>query len=114
VEELDASGVQTEFSTTGEPEVLSPEAQLALYRTAQEGLTNVRRHARASRVRVQLHYENPARVRLTVEDDGVGATSPDGGFGLLGVRERVQLLDGQMRMETAPREGFKLDVEVPR
>jgi signal transduction histidine kinase len=50
---------------------------------------------------------------LTIEDNGVGAASADGGFGLLGVRERIRLLDGEMRAETTPAEGFTLHVEVP-
>jgi signal transduction histidine kinase len=113
VEGLDASGLLAEFELLGEPRELPPEAKLALYRAAQEGLTNVRRHARASWAQVQLDYEEPARVRLTVEDNGVGSASADGGFGLLGVRERIRLLDGEMRTETAPRKGFTLVVEVP-
>lgn len=113
VDEFDASGVVTEFALAGDPRPLPPEVQLALYRSAQEGLTNVRRHARASWARVRLDYGDPNRVRLTVEDNGVGASSTDGGFGLLGVRERVSLLDGEMRTRTALREGFTLDVEVP-
>ena len=113
VDELDASGLIAEFAVTGEPRELAPEAKLALYRAAQEGLTNVRRHARASWARVQLDYRDPARLRLTVEDNGVGSGSLEGGFGLLGVEERIRLLDGQVRTETAPREGFTLVVEVP-
>jgi signal transduction histidine kinase len=113
VDELQSSGIVAEFVVAGQPRELSPEVQLALYRTAQEGLTNVRRHARASWVQVELDYRDATRVRLTVEDNGVGATSAEGGFGLIGVRERVLLLDGEMRTETTPREGFRLDVEVP-
>ncbi len=113
IEELDASCVVAEFTLAGEPRELAPEVKLALYRAAQEGLTNVRRHARASWTRIQLDYEDPARVRLTVEDNGVGSGSTEGGFGLLGVEERIRLLDGKMRTETAPREGFTLAVEVP-
>jgi signal transduction histidine kinase len=113
VDELDASGLIAEFALTGEPRELAPEAKLALYRAAQEGLTNVRRHARASWARVELDYEDSARVRLIVEDNGVGSGSVEGGFGLLGVEERIRLLDGGVRTETAPREGFTLTVEVP-
>jgi signal transduction histidine kinase len=113
VGELETSSLVAEFEVEGQPRELRPEARLALYRSAQEGLTNVRRHARASLVRVRLDYRDPARVCLTVEDNGVGGASAEGGFGLLGVRERVRLLGGKMRTETAPRQGFILDVEVP-
>jgi signal transduction histidine kinase len=113
VDELDASGTVVEFEIGGEPRRVSPEAQLALYRTAQEGLTNVRRHARASWARVCLDYGDTACARLTVEDNGVGASSVTGGFGLLGVRDRVRLLGGEVQTETAPQGGVALRVEVP-
>ena len=71
---------------------------------------------------VQLDYTggapNDGRVRLTVSDNGVGAATPAaaeaaGGFGLLGLRERLQLIGGQVRLTTAPGAGFRLDVEAP-
>ena len=52
-------------------------------------------------------------MRLVVRDNGVGASTANGGFGLLGVRERVHLLGGQVRVHTAVGQGFTLDVEVP-
>jgi signal transduction histidine kinase len=63
------SGLPCELTVTGEPRELSPQARLALYRVAQEALTNVRKHSRAERVEVRLGYE-PDGTRLTVEDFG--------------------------------------------
>jgi signal transduction histidine kinase len=63
------SGVRCAFTVTGEPRALSTEARLALYRVAQEALTNIRKHSRADRVEVRLGYE-PDGTRLTVEDFG--------------------------------------------
>ena len=91
-------------------------AEAALYRAAQEALTNVRKHARASRVDLRLDYAASAGVRLTVQDNGVGCqTSEDheGRFGLLGMRERIHLLGGELRIQTAPGQGFRLEVDVP-
>lgn len=106
--------------TEGEPRELPEATELTLYRAAQEGLTNARRHARASSVEVVLDYREPSCVRLTVSDDGVGAVDPHrgegvsaGGFGLLGLRERVQLTGGRMDVRSRPGEGFVLGVEVP-
>jgi len=64
---------------------------------------------------VRLDYGDEAVVHLTVQDDGRGAdmTRIDGGFGLLGMRERMRLLDGRVQVHTAPGEGFTLDVEAP-
>ena len=112
VREAQISGIVAEFTVTGEPLVLEHKVALALYRAAQEGLTNVRKHARASRVDVRLDYR-PAEVRLEVRDNGVGATETAGGFGLLGIRERMQLLGGRLEIDTGVRKGFHLAASVP-
>lgn len=105
----------------GEARELPENAAMTIYRAAQEGLTNARRHAQAKRVEVELDYRDMRSVRLRVADDGVGApTSSDteaagksAGFGLLGLRERVHLLGGRIATDARPGEGFTLDVEVP-
>jgi signal transduction histidine kinase len=107
-----ASGVATELAITGTPRPVSPPVELALYRAAQEALTNCRKHARATRVRIELCYQAD-RVRLSVEDDGRGAPEPTGGFGLLGVRERARLAGGQLTIRSAAGAGFALAIEVP-
>lgn len=111
--ECRAAGIPIELIIKGEPRPLSPQVELALYRAAQEGLTNVRKHARASRAEVRLDYTDAARVRLTVQDNGIGSDELEGGFGLMGVRERVQLLGGQMTIRSAVGRGLTLDIELP-
>jgi signal transduction histidine kinase len=110
--ECRAEGLVAEIKTTGEYHLLASQTDLTLYRVAQEALTNVRKHALASRVDVTLLYE-ATRVCLTVCDNGIGAEQPEGGFGLFGLRERVQLLHGSMTIRTAPRQGFCIEVELP-
>jgi signal transduction histidine kinase len=112
VREAQSTGIVTEFEVAGQPQVLENKVALALYRAAQEGLTNVRRHARASRVDVLLDYQ-PQQVRLVVQDNGVGAAETGGGFGLLGIRERMQLLGGRLETSTAVGQGFRLTASVP-
>ena len=112
-DETQAAGIATELAVLGTPRQLAPQAELTLYRAAQEGLTNLRKHAHASRADLTLDYRADATVRLVVRDNGVGAGAADGGFGLLGVRERAQLLGGAARVRTAAGQGFTLDVEVP-
>ena len=112
-DEARAAGIVTYFNVQGTPRPLSAPAEQMLYRAAQEALTNVRKHARASRAEVMLDYAQPACVRLTVADNGVGSAAANGGFGLLGLRERVQLLGGTVETRTAPGEGFQLQVEAP-
>jgi signal transduction histidine kinase len=115
-----AAGILTELVVAGQPRPLKAPTELALYRAAQEALTNTRKHAHASRVDVRLDYgpgPDTGPVRLTVQDNGVGAVSgaPEaaGGFGLLGLRERLQLIGGQVRLATTPGAGFRLEVEAP-
>jgi len=112
-DECRAAGIATEFKVRGEFRPLSAQVELALYRAAQEGLTNVRKHADTSRAEVTLDYQSASLVRLTVQDYGLGSGDPNGGFGLLGIRERVKLLDGQVHVDTVPGAGFTLRVEVP-
>jgi signal transduction histidine kinase len=112
VQEAQSAGVVTEFKVAGEPQALEHKVALALYRAAQEALTNVRKHARASRVDVLLDFQ-PAEVRLEVRDNGVGAAKPAGGFGLLGIRERMHLLGGSLEIHAGPGKGFCLMASVP-
>jgi signal transduction histidine kinase len=112
VKEAQSRGIVTEFKVAGEPQDLEDKVALALYRAAQEGLTNVRRHARASRVDVLLGFQ-PSEVRLEVRDNGVGAAETAGGFGLLGIRERMQLLGGRLEISTGAGRGFRLTASVP-
>jgi signal transduction histidine kinase len=87
----------------------------AVYRLAQEALTNALRHARdASRVEIRV-VESAERLRLRVTDDGQidPARSVKHGFGLLGMTERVQLLGGTLRAGPAPEGGWTVDAELP-
>lgn len=112
-DECRVSGVAIEFELKGTPRKLSPSSELTLYRAAQEGLTNVRKHSHAERAIVTLDYSNDT-VWLVVHDDGVGACDPKKGFGLVGVQERAQLLGGEVRIASAANHGFTLEIGLPR
>lgn len=92
------------------------EMETALYRIAQEALTNVVRHAQATRVDVLLMQERDM-ITLMVEDNGVGFDPENhdasGRLGLLGIRERVEMLGGTLLLESAPGAGVTLRVQVP-
>jgi len=112
IQETQSTGIVTEFKVLGEPQTLENKVALALYRVAQEGLTNVCKHARASRVDILLNFQ-PDQVSLEVKDNGVGATVTTGGFGLLGIRERMQMLGGKLEIRTSVGKGFWLIACVP-
>jgi signal transduction histidine kinase len=103
------------FAIEGSPRPLSSAVEHALYRAAQEGLTNIRKHARATNALLILDFRTPQSIRLELSDNGVGTKHAlnSTGYGLIGLRERIELLGG--RIETANRlnGGFALTVEVP-
>jgi signal transduction histidine kinase len=106
------------LTVTGTVRPLHPTVEVTLLRTVQEALTNVRRHAAATRVDVTLSYFDDA-VSIDVADDGrgieAGATSaaPLGGLGLVGMRERAEALGGTLSLESTPGEGTTVAVNLP-
>jgi signal transduction histidine kinase len=110
----DRFGDRVDVSVSGEPRELASEARLALYRTAQEALTNAARHSAAEHVSLALAYE-PDGTRLVVEDDGPavnGSASVGGGYGLTGMRERAELLGGRLSAGPAG-DGFRVELWLP-
>ena len=103
--------------STGGP--VPPLVETAIYRSVQEALNNVARHAEATKVKVDIRRHNNT-VRCVVTDDGVGfeveaVTGRNGrrGLGLLGIRERVEVLGGQAQILSAPGRGTKLTMALP-
>jgi signal transduction histidine kinase len=109
----EAAGIQSELKVTGSPRVLSPQSQLTVFRAVQEGVNNACKHSRAKCLWVMLDYSQNEVVKLVVQDDGIGASEVGGGFGLVGMRERVNLLSGQFSIVTAPGQGFRFEVSIP-
>ena len=110
------SGLQIEVTITGTPAELGRRRSLALYRTFQEALTNVIRHARAKQVDAQVWVQDGA-VRLRISDDGVGMGDKDrskpGCFGLLAMSERLAELGGTLRVLGVAGHGTTLDATLP-
>jgi signal transduction histidine kinase len=101
------------FNATGSARPVTAAVALALHRTALEALTNVRKHAAATLVEIVLAFRPDGRVHLRVHDNGRGTARLDGGFGLLGIRERAEQLGGSVAFHTAAGQGFTLDMELP-
>lgn len=107
--------VAVAFRVVGDERPLPPRIETGVYRMAQEALVNVRRHADASQATVQLVL-TPDELRLLVEDDGRGFDQADvaeNRFGLVGLNERVKLLNGRLQLASSPGEGTRLEVRVP-
>lgn len=113
VKTCEGSGITPEIKLIGSPRTLPPPSFMTMYRAAQEGVNNTLKHAKASHLSISLDYTQSEQVRLVIQDDGVGAENLDGGFGLLGMRERVHLLKGSFSVVTSPGSGFRLELCVP-
>ena len=115
-----STGVQVEFRCQGDERRLPPEVELALYRMAQEALSNVTRHAQASQASVELRFELKG-VALEVSDNGQGFEvprspaefAPSGHFGLLGLHERAELIGARLEIRSAPGKGARIQVYMP-
>jgi signal transduction histidine kinase len=113
------------------PRRLPPQLEIALFRIVQEALTNIRKHAQASEVSIELMKE-AGRVALSVQDNGIGIGNqkaeiregdnavlaggweiPAGHFGLIGIQERVKSLGGNFQVTSAPNRGTTIRVELP-
>lgn len=107
------NGVRPELDVTGERVALSPAIEVALFRVAQEALTNVAKHAGASRVGVTLSYSGDV-VLLDVRDDGRGMRGDNQhGFGLNSMRQRIRGIGGTVEIETGEGEGTAISATVP-
>jgi two-component system sensor histidine kinase UhpB len=114
VEELGRGPLQAEFSGSGSFADVPADAQLVVYRVAQEALSNAARHAEAEHVRVELVRRDGA-IELTVADDGRGFTFDEGGkgLGIGGMRERALLVGGELRIVSRPGAGTRVELRVP-
>lgn len=115
------SKVATTTTITGQHQRLSPDIEVTLLRATQEALANIRKHAAAQTVTITLSYMNDL-VMLDVQDDGQGfesveqtaaLPSPDGGYGLKAMRQRVSQLGGSLQVESEPGEGTTVVVQLP-
>jgi signal transduction histidine kinase len=107
------AGLPVAIRIVGPARTLAPGLEHALFRSAQEALTNIRKHAAATAGELVLDFTGSSRVKLTVTDNGRGSAGASGGFGLTGIRERVAVLGGRADAADRPEGGFVLTVEVP-
>jgi signal transduction histidine kinase len=114
VEEYRSAGLPVTLERVGEPQSLPGGVELSVYRIVQEALTNVLKHSRASRVDVTLAFRD-SRLELEIVDDGSplhgDAVAP--GHGLVGMRERVALLGGELETGRRPSGGFRVAARLP-
>jgi two-component system, NarL family, sensor kinase len=99
----------------GSSQPVPPRIESSVYRIVQEALTNIEQHAQAARAELQLHI-TLADIKLIIQDNGRGFdldTIPRTRFGLVGLNERVKLVNGRLRLHTSPGQGTRLEIEIP-
>ncbi len=111
--EIDAN-LDLAYASGRKPTRLAEDIESTAYRLVQEALNNVVKHAEAERVQVEV-VEDDESVRLTVRDDGKGfdTSGADGGFGLIGMQERVELVGGRLAIDSTPGGGTVVCAELP-
>jgi signal transduction histidine kinase len=115
-----ALSIPVTFQATGSDRRLRAEVELALYRMAQEALSNVARHAHAASAEVALDF-GADTITLAISDDGCGfdvpespaEMAPEGHYGLLGLHERAELIDGRLTIQSKPDQGTLVTVSLP-
>jgi signal transduction histidine kinase len=107
------AGLPVTIRIAGETRPLPSVIEHALFRSAQEGLTNVRKHATATAAELTLDFNNRNHVKLTLADNGRGSVGAATGFGLVGIRERIAVIGGRVETGDRPDGGFVILVEVP-
>jgi two-component system, NarL family, sensor histidine kinase UhpB len=115
VEQLARGEIEAEFGADGDFSDLPGDAQLVVYRVAQEALANAARHSGAGRVEARLRRLDDGGVELTVADDGRGFAfdESEGGLGIAGMRERALLIGGELTIESRPGRGTTVRLAVP-
>ncbi len=116
-EERTRTGLEVTLSSEGEIKELDPLVETVIFRVAQEALTNVARHAQCDQAQLSISYE-PNEVTLIVRDDGVGIgnqpqTSTERGWGIAGMRERVEAVGGQLFIDSTIGQGTSVMAIVP-
>jgi len=109
------AGLEATLRVTGDRRALAAAVDLSAYRIVQEAITNVLKHANASRVEVILDYQ-PDALALTISDNGSGATATVGastGHGLIGMRERIEMFGGDMGTDSSSLGGFTVRARLP-
>jgi signal transduction histidine kinase len=115
------NSLETHFEKSGKEQRLPRDVELALYRIAQEALSNVVRHAQATQALLQIEFGDD-EIKLEVRDDGIGFQmpksptdfAPSGHFGLLGMRERADLIGGRLEVQSETGRGTRLSVRLKK
>lgn len=110
------SGIQVDFQFSGNEQIYAPEIEVAIFRIIQECINNVKKHSKASMVKVNMERA-PLKINAVISDDGIGFNVEEGlqsdRFGLKGMREWARLLGGDVKIVSAPNHGTRISAVIP-
>jgi len=117
---LKLAGIEVHMEIVGQETRLPPEVEITIFRIAQEAIANIAHHAKAESAFISLEFKNNSAV-IQVEDDGIGfdlsqklnSDEPERHMGLLGMKERADLIGGTLVIETKPSSGTRIAAEIP-
>lgn len=112
---VEETGVHLDFEVLGEAEKLPSSYEVTIFRLIQEGLNNIKKHARASSGRVVLEFDSQ-NIKILIADDGQGFDSDkrqEDSYGLASMKERCSLLQGDFQIKSNPGQGTRIDIRLP-
>lgn len=113
MDHTESGQMEIELIIRGQERLLSPQVNWGLFRAIQESMNNALKYSEASEMKIILDYEKQDTVSLEIKDDGQGADDVSGGYGLIGLQERINLLRGSCEIVTSQGGGFLLKIGVP-
>ena len=106
-------GIDIGFTIEGVRRSVTPQVDLTLFRACQEGINNAIKYSNADKLIITLTFLDSNEIKLVISDNGSGAEEIQSGFGLIGIRERVRLLNGKVDVSTASGQGFTITILLP-
>lgn len=106
-------GIRSHLEISGDEKVLDETIRSTIYRIVQETVNNTCKYSKAKNYFCQLNYSDDKNLSLIIFDDGIGMNEFRSGYGLQGLRERIELLDGTWNFQISPPKGFRIEIELP-
>jgi signal transduction histidine kinase len=107
------AGIEPHFKIIGQSREITKTMQSTIFRIIQETVNNACKYSNAKNFYVNMDYSDSDKLVMSVSDDGLGAKNYEAGFGLLGLKERIELIDGKIEIQSFPSMGFQIGIELP-
>jgi len=106
-------GISTNYEVKGEKRNLSNVVNTTIFRIVQETVNNTCKYSKAGNYYFSIDFSSIEEIKIHIHDDGIGAGSIQGGYGLIGIKERIALINGNIKIDTHPGRGFNIEIALP-